>query len=75
MNWPLRIICISSIPARIARRLKRPKTEHRPRDTFDRTLILFDNVIEVFDLPNRDRYFAFLVQLLQTYLVSRSCPS
>jgi hypothetical protein len=69
MNWPLRIMCISSMPARIARRSKRFETEHRPRDTFDRTMILLDHVIEVFDLPNRDRDFAFLVQLHQCCLV------
>lgn len=57
------------MPARIARRSKRFETEHRPRDAFDRTVILLDNVVEIFDLPNRDRYFAFLVQLPQRCLV------
>jgi hypothetical protein len=57
------------MPARIARRSKRSETEPRPRDAFDRAVILLDNVVEVFDLPNVDRYFAFLVQLLQRCLV------
>jgi hypothetical protein len=34
----------------------------------DRAVILLDNVVEIFDLPNRDRNFAFLVQLLQRCL-------
>ena len=57
------------MPARIARRSKRFEAEHWPRDAFDRAVILLDNVVEIFDLPNRDRYFAFLVQLLQRCLV------
>jgi hypothetical protein len=57
------------MPARIARRSKRFEAQHRPRDTFDRAVILLDNVVEIFDLPNRDRYFAFLVQLLHRCLV------
>jgi hypothetical protein len=40
-----------------ARRSKRFETEHRPRDTFDRAVILLDNVVEIFDLPNRDWNF------------------
>jgi hypothetical protein len=32
-------------------------------------VILFDNVVEVFDLPNRNWDFAFLVQLLQRCVV------
>jgi hypothetical protein len=52
-----------------AGRSKRLETEHRPRDAFDRAVILLDNVVEVFDLPNPDRYVAFLVQLLQRCLV------
>jgi hypothetical protein len=53
-----------------ARRSKRFETRHRPRDAFDRAVILLDNVVEIFNLPNPDRYFAFLVQLLQRCLVS-----
>jgi hypothetical protein len=30
-----------------ARRSKRFETEHRPRDTFDRAVILLDNVVEM----------------------------
>ena len=52
-----------------ARRSKRFETGHGPRDAFDRAVILLDNVVEVFDPPNRDRYVAFLVQLLQSCLV------
>jgi hypothetical protein len=35
----------------------------------DRAVILFHNVVKVFDLSNRDRYFALLVQLIQRCLV------
>jgi hypothetical protein len=52
-----------------ARRSKRFETKHRPRDPFDRAVILLDDVIEIFDLPNCDRHFAVLVQLLQRCLV------
>jgi hypothetical protein len=33
-----------------ARRSKRFEAEHRPCEAFDRAVILFDNVVEVFDL-------------------------
>lgn len=49
---------------------KRFETEHRPRDAFDRAVILLDNVVKVLDLPNRNWDFAFHVQLLQRCLVS-----
>jgi hypothetical protein len=44
------------------------ETEHRPRNTFAHAVILLDNVVEIFDLPNRDRHFAFLVPLRQRCL-------
>jgi len=34
-----------------AYRSERLETEHRPRDAFDRAMILLDNVLEIFDLP------------------------
>jgi len=46
-----------------AGRSERLEAEHRPRDEFDRAVILRDNVVEIFDLPVLDRYLAFLVQL------------
>jgi hypothetical protein len=51
------------------RELAFAKTEHRLREAFDRAVILLDNVIGVFDLPDRDRCIPFLVQLLQRCLV------
>jgi len=54
------------MPAKIARAPWNDlKPRLRPRDAFDPVVILLDNVVEIFDQPNRDRYFAFLVQLLQ----------
>ncbi len=52
-----------------ARCSKRFETEYRPRDAFDRTVILLANVVEIFDLPNCDRHCAILVQLNQRCLV------
>jgi hypothetical protein len=43
------------MPARIARRSKRFETEDRPRDTFDRSMFLPDNVVEMFDLPQNQQ--------------------
>jgi hypothetical protein len=57
------------MPARIARRSKRFVAEHRPRDAFDRAVIMFDKVVEVFHLPNRDRHFALLIQMPQRCLI------
>ena len=53
-----------------ASRSKRFEAEHRPRDAFDRAVILLDNVVEIFDFLDLDRYLAFLVQLLQRCLAS-----
>jgi hypothetical protein len=52
-----------------ARRSERLETEHWPCDTFNRTVILFNNVVEIFNLPNRDWNFTLLVQLLQSCLI------
>ena len=58
------------MPARIARASQNDfEAEHRARNAFDRAVILLDNVVEVFDLPNRNWDIAFLVQLLQRCLV------
>ena len=46
---------------------------HRPHDAFDRAVILLDNVAEIVDLPNRDRYGAFRVRLPQHWR-KPDCP-
>lgn len=38
-------------------RLQRLKSEHRFRDSFGDTVVLFNNVVEVLDLPNKKRHF------------------
>ena len=44
----------------VSGRSKRFKTEHRSGNAFDGTMVLLDDVIEVFDLPDDDGYFLVL---------------
>ena len=48
----------------VSGRSKRFKTEHRSGNAFDGTMVLLDDVIEVFDLPDDDGYFLVLDDLV-----------
>lgn len=45
-------------------RAKRLKTEHGPHHSLDCSVVLFDDVIQVFDLPNLDLLTSFLLERL-----------
>jgi hypothetical protein len=49
--------------------LKRLETQHRPGERFDRAMVLLHDIVEVVDLPDRDRNFPFRIQLLKCRLV------
>ncbi|KRB87027.1 hypothetical protein ASE07_20710 [Noviherbaspirillum sp. Root189] len=40
---------------------KRFETQHHPGDSFDRAMILLDDIVEVFNLPDRDRRYSFRI--------------
>lgn len=50
-------------------RSERFKPQHRPGETFDGTMILLDDIIEILDLPDPDRDVSLRVQLLERCLV------
>jgi hypothetical protein len=41
------------------------EAHHRPDNAFDGTMILFDDVVQILDLPDLDRRFPFSVDGLQ----------
>nr|WP_307729694.1 MULTISPECIES: hypothetical protein [unclassified Massilia] len=55
VNWPLRIMYMSSTPASpLAAALSDPKSLHWPSQALDRAMVLLDYVDEVFHQPDGD---------------------
>src|SRR6476620_4418318 len=48
---------------------ERFESEHRPNDAFGGAVILLDNIVEILDLPERDRNVSFGFQLVEHSLV------
>jgi hypothetical protein len=61
-KWPLQLMCMSSAPARVARDgPKGSEPHHRPHHSFDGSVVLFDDVVQIFDPTDLDVRLMFCV--------------